>query len=369
MKMQFLEQLDERQTIAWAEFWSKSEHAHPRQHHLFANVERSMGRIPIFVIGERDNEIVASGIFSLSPFLLKNRICMNAICKRGPIIENLDYGRAFISSVTQWLKSRYVGVIEIAPSWYYPEAESVVRLLKELNYIGQDNNQREKTGLVDLAKTENEIYSQFSQSTRREMRRAERQNVYVKSVTEHEDAATFYNCLSLMHHERGLTTISEKEFFSTFELILKNNQIGALLCAYHDALFLGGLWLVRSAHVAHASRYVVVNEALRALSNLSIGPSLWWEGMRWAKARDCALFDMEGSIEEGEPNSASYEVQKFKRRFSPKSVERISVHHKVCNVGIYRIYKNKTVIDRIVRHIASTRYNVRKKNHSIPTHN
>jgi lipid II:glycine glycyltransferase (peptidoglycan interpeptide bridge formation enzyme) len=286
---------------------------------------------------------------------------MDAVCKRGPIINNIDHGREFIINVTNWLKGHHIGVIGISPSWYYPEAESVEYLLKELKYKSQDNEPREKTGHVDLRKAEEEIYNQFSQSTRREMRRAERQSVYIKAVTEREDAETFYKHLSVMHRERGLFEITKEEFLSTFESVLKNNQLGTLLCAYRAEVFLGGLWLVRSAKIAHAARYVVVNEALKALSNLSIGPTLWWEGMRWAKAAGCENFDMEGSVEEGDPGSASYEVQKFKRRFSPKSVERINVHHKVCSPVIFGVYKQKVVLDKIIRSLFSMRYRHEKK--------
>ena len=134
MKIHYLETLDNNQIKQWNIFWSLAKSAHPRQHYLFAEVERSMGRTPIYAFGEIENRIVSAGIFSLSPFFLGNKVCMNAICKRGPIIESIADGNTFIESATQWLKLKGVGVIEIAPSWYYPEAEPVANVLRNLNF-------------------------------------------------------------------------------------------------------------------------------------------------------------------------------------------------------------------------------------------
>ena len=176
-----------------------------------------------------------------------------------------------------------------------------------------------------------------------------------------KEADTFYRYLDEMHKERGLYPVSYKEFQSTFENVLRKKELGVLLSAYHDQTFLGGLWLVRSVKTCHAARYVVVNEALKELSNLSIGPVLWWEGMIWSKIMGCEMFDVEGSIEDVDKSHESYAVHKFKRRFDPIHAERINNHFYVSNDLVYNLLKVRVIIEKAIRHIRGKKYELKRK--------
>lgn len=361
MKVYFQYQLSQAQQDEWLYFWENCKNAHPRQHHVFAEIEKAKGRIPLFVIGEENRKIAAIGLFSIRPFFFGNKFSLEAVCLRGPVFENIDDGRDFLLQIISFFKSLRVGSIRISPLWYFPKAEPIESLLKELNFKSYLGHTRDLTALIDLQRSIEDISASFSQSTRREIRRAERNQVIIRAATNIKEGQYFFERFDCMQHERGLTPITFNEFRSMMEFIFKKQDIGILLNAYHGETFLGGLWLARSSLVAHASRYVVVNEVLRSISNLSIGPVLWLHGMIWAKKKGCKLFDMEGSAEATDINSITYEVQKFKKRFNPATFERISEHVYISNHTIQSLFTGSTKIKYLKQRIASLPYYVSKK--------
>ena len=361
MKVHFHYKLNRAQQIEWLQFWANCEHSHPRQHLMFAEIERAKGRTPVFIIGEEDGKIVAIGIFSIRPLFLGKKFSFEAFCLRGPTFDNIDHGRYFLLQTISFFKSLNVGSIRLSPSWYFPGAEPVESLLTEMNLKPYFGGTRDATGLIDLQRNIDEIFASFSQSTRREIRRAERQHVIIRAATNLEEGRYFFDKLDLMQHERGLTPIPFDEFCTMMESIFIKQDVGVLLNAYHDETFLGGLWLIRSPRFTHASRYVVANDALRKLSNLSIGPILWLHGMMWAKDKGCKFFDMEGSVEAKDINSITYEVEKFKKRFSPIAIERINEHIYICNSGIQSIFKGHIRIKQIKSRVSSLPYYIAKK--------
>ncbi len=81
----------------------------------------------------------------------------------------------------------------------------------------------------------------------------------------------------------------------------------------------------------HTVRYVVVRTPLKELSNLRIGPFLWWKGMLWAKENGCHYVDMEGSPEDVDKSNPVYRIQKFKKGFNPIVTQRLNEHIYICN--------------------------------------
>ncbi len=134
-----------------------------------------------------------------------------------------------------------------------------------------------------------------------------------------------------MSKERSLKFPNYSEFKSTFENILKQEELGVLLLAYSNATFLGGLLMFKGKETAHTVRYVVDREPLKRLSNLRVGPFLWWKGILWAKEKGCSFVDMEGSPEDVDKSSPVYRVQKFKKGFNPIVSQRLSDHIYICN--------------------------------------
>ena len=344
MNVHFHYDLDQQQKEKWTEFWKNCKHSHAQQHISFGEVERSKGRIPVYIYGEENGEINSIGIFSIHPLFMGNRFSLEANCLRGPAVDNVENFEIMMGEVITFFKSLKVGSIRISPYWFYPDAEKIESVLKEMGFLVFSYRprfldrirrrimpSRGTTGLVDLNHPEEEILASFSRSTRREIRRAGRENIEIRLIKDINDAHEFYKHFGEMSKERGLIFPNYSEFEGIFENILKPEKLGILMHAYSNATFLSGLLMFKGKETAHTIRYVVVRAPLKELSNLRIGPFLWWKGMLWAKEKGCSFVDMEGSPEDVDKSSPVYRVQKFKKGFNPVVAQRLNDHIYICN--------------------------------------
>ena len=90
MNVHFKYKLDDKQKAEWTEFWCKCKHSHVQQHVSFGEVERSKGRIPVYVYGEENGVINSIGLFSYRPLFTENRYSLEAICLRGPAVDTSE---------------------------------------------------------------------------------------------------------------------------------------------------------------------------------------------------------------------------------------------------------------------------------------
>lgn len=347
----------------WTEFWARCTHTHVQQHLLFAEVERAKGRIPIFVSGEVDGKIICMGVFSIRPLFWGNKYSLEAVCLRGPAFDNIAYGREFILQIIKRFKSLKVGAIRISPYWVFPEAEVVEKLLKELGFTSYSGGAktRTSTGLVNIQRSDDEMLASFAKNARREIRRAQRQEVCICSIESPKEAENFYQNLDRMLKNRGVIRVSKNEFRATYENILKNQELGNLLAVYKGSTFLGGLWIIGQPHTAHGHRFVVVPEELSKLSNLSISPILWWEGMKWARDKGCRWLNVEGPVDITNKSDPLYQIHKYKRRFNPMAVKIIAQHVYVCNSTIYALNKGCDFFFRGSNFAKSLPYQLKKR--------
>jgi len=363
MKLHLCYELDQAQKDQWEQFWYKCRHAHPRQHFLFGQVERAKGRIPVYAMGEINGSIVCLGIFSIKPLLSGKKLSLEAICLRGPSFDDITYGREFLLQIISRFKTLCVGSIRISPYWIFPEADKVLPVLAELgfSFYSSNSSAHDSTGLVDLQRSNDDIFSSLSKSTRREIRRAERQNITVRPTNNSSETEIFFQRLNQMNRERGIIPVSHNEFKATFQYILGKQQLGVLLNSFAGQTFLGGLWIIRSVLTAHTARYVVAPNPLKELSNLSIGPLLWWSGIKWAKEKGCLWLNVEGYADNADPSDTKYFVYKFKKKFKPQPVYILKQHIHICQPFVYSMYKGRNFLSRGWYAITGLLYKIKKK--------
>jgi hypothetical protein len=324
---------------------------------MYAEIERAKNRIPLFAIGKKNGKIVAIGIFSIRPLLFANMCSAEAICLRGPAFDDIGYGREYLLQVIKYFKYLYVGSLRISPSWYFPEAESVESLLKEINFNSYDQSTRSATGIIDLQRSKEEIYSSFHQKHRQKINLAKRMGIRICPATSFEEASIAFRCLKTMRSERGIIPMSSEEFNATYQYILKDQELGIILNAYADSTFLGTIWGFFGPQIMNPSGYAVDAEACKKVSSaLTIGPDLFLQMCIIAKDRGCIGFDTEGpAVDPKDP------IQHFKMRFNPTKVEKISQHIYTCNNVIKSLEKVNTKIGKIERIIESLPYRLKKE--------
>ena len=333
IRMRFDHSLTEGQKRQWSDYWQQCRHGHPRQHYLFGEVERANGRVPIYVTGECAGNLVLIGVFSVRSLFFGRGGSFEAVCLRGPAFDEVACVVPAFRQIVDYFHRLQVGSIQLGPYWIFPEAETIEKLLLGLGFSAIEHhyeNGRRRSGLVCIEHSDEELLSGFSESARREVRRAQRQDVVVRYATIREEAERFFYELNQMSQERGLPKTSVAEYQALFEHILREGSIGVIINGFKNDRYLGGLLLLRSGWTAYTSKFVVVSQELKNLSNLRLAPLLWWHGMRWAREHGCKTLDLEGYSEKRDSSLSRHFIYEYKRAFRPTEVEEMGQYSFVC---------------------------------------
>jgi hypothetical protein len=325
LQLECMTALTEAMLAEWLAFLSTACHQHPRQDPRYAAAESAAGRDVLYAMARTPDGVVrAVGLFSLRrhPFLPGAHA--EATCLSGPVCDDVILLVAFLDSVTQLPAFARVGKLSVTPFW---TGEAAVQLDKALAVQGWKVSADEPfrhTGWIDLERSPDEILSSFSKSARREVRRAERQQITLRNLGDETEARKFLYSLNRLHRERGLAPIFEPAFLADFRNLDPAFGTGTILGAFHDGDFVAGLLLSRGRFVAHARHFTTEPTRLRMLSNLRIAPLLWFHGMLWARERGCTALDVEGWRNTTDHDDKMYNIHKYKAEFSPAPVQRIS---------------------------------------------
>jgi hypothetical protein len=320
----------------WEDFWSVSEHSYPHQHHVYGEIEKAKKRIPIYVLGRIGGKLSFIGLFSIRP-LWGKYYSDEAVCLRGPVFDDLDFGQWCLQNIIQYFNKLGVGSVRVGPNWTFPEAEKMEYSLFNLGFSIYETSLklgRRSTGLVFIDRPDDELLMSFHKSTRYEIRRAERFNVVVRAADKNAEADIFYRQLKNMNRNRGVTCYTTKEFQTMYQAILKDKELGVIFNAYNEGNYLGGLLVLKGASVAYTVKFVVLNKMVMELKNLRLAPIAFWHGMLWAKKRGCRYLDLEGYSSNIEEAGHLKYIYEYKKGFNPTEI---------CTLGQYSIKCNKII--------------------------
>ncbi|GAB4540928.1 MAG: hypothetical protein Tsb0024_11570 [Ruegeria sp.] len=327
MDIECLEDLTEAQKTEWCEFLSTSQHQHPRQHPQFAEVDKAIGNRVIFATGRRAGRLVAVGIFVLQPSRVMPGRSAAAVSLSGPVCDTASDMVAFLQGLSEHPAFSRTDALRITPYWLDQDGDGLARALAQAGFRVSDPEPHRDTGLIDLTGTEDELRASFSRSARRKVRLVDKSEIEIRTAGTLAEAETFFERLnSLVVARHNLTPVSRAEYSAGFDRIFRDGALGVILCAYHQAVFLGGLLLYRSGTTAHARRYVADPGAAQAIGNLRVAPALWLEGMFWAKRAGCTRFDVEGFLPVEDKAHPNFNVYEYKREFKPTHARRIAEH-------------------------------------------
>lgn len=317
--------LTETMLADWTAFLSVARHQHPRQDPRFAAAETVMGRDVLYVMGRSlDGVVRGVGLFTLRRHNFLRGAHAEALCLSGPVCDDAAVMTTFLGSVTQLPAFARVGRLTVTPFWTGEAAAELDEALTSQGWKASADELFRQTGWIDLERSPEEILNSFSKSARREVRRAERQGIVLRSVIDETEAREFLYSLNHLHRERGIAPVCEPAFLAEFRNIDASLGTGTILGAFHGKDFVAGLLLYRSRFVAHARHFTTEPAHLRTLSNLRIAPLLWFHGMLWARDRGCSTFDIEGWQSDARQGTNMYNVYKYKSEFCPVPVQRIS---------------------------------------------
>lgn len=360
MEVEFHYSLTSDQEAEWTRFWETCQHSHPRQHVIFAQVERAKGCTPVFVMARDGQALGLVGLFSLRPCRWLGGASLEATCHRGPLFNEPAHLRGTLSSVVEHLRALRVGRILLSMRWAYPEAGALESALTGSGFAPLRRDGA-GSGTIPLDKSDAELLASFSQSTRAQIRLAQRRGVVVRAAHTVADAQLFLRCFMTMQEQRGLLPIPAREFPATFEHVLRHHKLGVLATAHYGHNFLGGMSVLRDTMIAYPSRYAIGKELPPEVATVRIGPLLWWEAIRWARSHGCRYLDVEGFTPNPDPHSHLYHIHAFKAGFRPTPITLLAGYTRVGNQLVNTIRQVSAKLTDGLRLARATPYQIQKR--------
>lgn len=332
MDIECRDALGPEEEAEWRAFLAAAGHAHPRQDPRFAAVNRAAGLVTLYATGRVAGRLAALGLVSVGE---DGRGVAETLS--GPVADDPETLAAFAGALAAHPALAGARALRITPYWLDADEDGdetgdATTLAARLDGAGwrlADPEPHRATGLVDLTPDPDAILAAFSKSARREVRRAERQGVTIRPAETPAEAALFFESLDRLAQVRGMRRIPEAEWRAGWPAIQADPEIGTILAAWKDDVFLGGLQLYRSHHTAHGRHFTTEPEALSSLSNLRLAPLIWFSGMVWAREQGCRVLDVEGWDPALQPGDRLYNVYKYKGEFGPREARRIGQRERV----------------------------------------
>lgn len=218
------------------------------------------------------------------------------------------------------------------------------------------------TYATSLKPTIDELWQQIEESSRRDVKKAQKRDLTVKEIENLTDVKNYFELGEKWAETKGIsTTISQKQIEAYWEYYKKD--VEKVFLAYEDGE------LVSSHRLGHFNKIVVSHRLTSSYSKAGSigGPFLVWHAIQWAKNSGMRIYDFTG----GEaPPSDDTKLEKynkqwatllaFKRKWGGTEYPYYQFV-KVRNPRKYKIFRAATKIDWIYRNYKKNRYERPKK--------
>lgn len=196
------------------------------------------------------------------------------------------------------------------------------------------------TSVIDLNRTEEEIFNSFKPKTRYNIRLSEKHGVGVQEDNSDKAFEKYLDLLFETTSRQGFYA-HNKEYHRNQWQILKPAGISHLLTATYQGQILSAFLLF----VFNDTLYYPYGASTREHKELMAPTLLMWEAIRFGKKMGCKKFDLWGDVEPNPPpNHPYFGFHRFKEGFSPRLVEFVGSYDLVINPTFYQIYK---IIDKL----------------------
>jgi len=190
------------------------------------------------------------------------------------------------------------------------------------------------TSIIDLSRSEEEIFGSFKPKTRYNIRLAQKHGVKVKEDNSPKAFNQYLKLLFETTRRQGFYAHDEK-FHRIQWQILQPAGISHLLTATYKKKILAAFLLF----VFKNTLYYPYGASSREHKEVMAPTLLMWEAIKFGKKMGCQKFDLWGDLQPNPPpNHPYYGFHRFKEGFSPKLVEFIGSHDLVINPNLYKLY-------------------------------
>lgn len=225
--------------------------------------------------------------------------------------------------------------IKIEPNVEVRDRERARENLKQLGLIEGKSLFTKFTSIIDLSRSEEEIFNSFKSKTRYNIRLAEKHGVKVQEDNSPQAFDKYLELLFETTSRQGFYA-HDKDYHRQQWRILQPAGISHLLTATYKGDILSAFLLF----IFNNTLYYPYGASTREHKELMAPTLLMWEAIKFGKGQGCSKFDLWGDTEPNPPpNHPYFGFHKFKEGFSPKLIEFVGSWDLVINPLLYKIYK------------------------------
>ena len=204
----------------------------------------------------------------------------------------------------------------------------------------------EYAGVLDLAKSEEEILAGASQGFRRKLRKAAKSDIEV--VADASDEAIEEFCrLEKLHAERQKYVAFSGDFLrKQFEAFRKGDEVLIYTAQYQGEVLAQNFMIF---YGPEASYHYGVSSELG--TKYSAAPLLHLRAMEEARKRGCIRYNLWGIVEPDETSHRFYGVSEFKRSFGCEELRYTPAHDMVLNPLKYSLTWGVETVRKKWRHV------------------
>jgi len=196
------------------------------------------------------------------------------------------------------------------------------------------------TSIIDLTRSEEEIFAGFKSKTRYNIRLAEKHGIKIKEDNSDQAFEKYLDLLFETTKRQGFYA-HNKNYHRQQWQILKPAGISHLLTASYRGKVLS-VFLLFSFN---DTLYYPYGASTREHRELMAPTLLMWESIKFGKRLGCTQFDLWGDTQPNPPsNHPYYGFHRFKEGFSPKLIEFVGSWDLVIKPFFYQIYN---LVDKI----------------------
>ena len=204
----------------------------------------------------------------------------------------------------------------------------------------------EFAGVLDLAKSEEEILAGASQGFRRKLRKASKNEIEITAETSDEAIKEFCR-LEKLHAERQKYVAFSGDFLrKQFEAFREGGEV-IIYTARKDGETLAQNFMI--FYGPEASYHYGVSSELG--TKYSAAPLLHMEAMKEARKRGCIRYNLWGIVEPDETSHRFYGVSEFKRSFGCEELRYTPAHDMILKPAKYQVTKLIETARKKKRHV------------------
>lgn len=292
----------------WEQFVTEHPHGNVFQtHEMYQVYKNSNNQQPIFLMTVDENNNISGVLLAviLKEFSgLKGNVTARSIVHGGPLIKNDDpYVFDFIlKEYNKFIKNKAL-YSQFRNSRNWNDAKSI--------FIKNGFKYEEHLNiLIDLTKSEEQLWKEVHSKRRNEVRRASKEGTYFS--VEHS-VNSLKNCYFILQevYKRAKLPIPDYNFFYNLYCMNSNSKL-ILFCAYYEGELIGCML----ALAFKDKIYDFYAGSMKKFYNKYPNDLIPWEAFMWGKKNDYTVFDFGGA---GKPD-VPYGVRDYKKKFGGEFV-------------------------------------------------